>query len=348
MPLEIRLIVTTGVSALDKYSQEIGKRLEVDKVMIKPPARWRDTTLRDAYHFIRIMRKGGRKLLHLPNQHVGRYAIFCSCPFILTIHDLIRFYILKDLYDSPPHKEAFYLMLDKLAFKKAKHIIAISESTRNDIVKYLKIPEQKITVIYNGVDHRLYYPRRERFSDLEYVLFIGSEEPRKNLGTLLKALSMLKKDKAFSNLKLVKVGDPRSEKYRQSTLKVITDLGMHEDVIFTGFISDKEVVLYYSNARCLLLPSLYEGFGFPALEAMACGCPVITSNNSSLPEVVGDAAIMVNPYDVHAIAKALKEVLTNDGLRGRMIERGLAQSKKFSWEKAAKQTLEVYNRVAGG
>ncbi len=349
MPLEIRLIVTTGVSALDKYSQEIGKRLEVDKVMINPPARWRDTTLRDAYRFIRIMRKGGRKLLHLPNQHLGRYAVFSSCSFILTIHDLIRFYILKDLYDRPPPKESFYLMLDRLAFKKAKHIIAISENTKKDIIKYLKIPEQKITVIYQGVDHELYYPRRgEHFPDLEYVLFVGSEEPRKNLATVMKALSILKKDKAFSNLKLVKVGHPRSERYRQSTLKVITDLGLYKDVSFTGFISDEEVVLYYSNARCLLLPSLYEGFGFPPLEAMACGCPVVTSNTSSLPEVVGEASIMVNPYDTDSLAQAMREVLTNSKLRDNMVRKGLEQSKKFSWEKAAEQTQEVYKKLVGG
>ena len=347
MPLEIRLIVTTGVSALDKYSQEIGKRLEVDKVMTNPPARWRDTTLRDTYRFIRIMRKGGRKLLHLPNQHLGRYAVFCSCPFILTIHDLIRFYILKDLYDRPPLKESFYLMLDGLAFKKAKHFIAISESTKRDIIEYLKIPEQKITVIDQGVDHRLYYPRREHLPDLEYVLFVGSEEPRKNLGTMLKAFFMLKKDKAFSNLKLVKVGDPRSERYRQSTLKVITDLGLHEDVSFTGFVSDEELALYYSNAGCLLFPSLYEGFGLPPLEAMACGCPVVTSNTSSLPEVVGEAGIMVNPYDTNGLAKAIREVLTNSKLRDDMVRKGLEQAKKFSWEKAARQTLEVYNKLAG-
>ncbi|GAI86912.1 unnamed protein product, partial [marine sediment metagenome] len=144
----------------------------------------------------------------------------------------------------------------------------------------------------------------------------------------------------------VKVGYARSERYRQSTLKVINELGLHEDVSFTGYLSDEEVALYYSNARCLLFPSLYEGFGFPALEAMACGCPVITSDNSSLPEVVGDAGVMVNPYDTDSLAQAMREVLTNSKLRDDMVRKGLEQSKKFSWERAAEQTQEVYEKVA--
>ena len=111
------------------------------------------------------------------------------------------------------------------------------------------------------------------------------------------------------------------------------------------WVAENDLPHYYSNASLLAYPSLYEGFGLPVLEAMACGCPVITSNTSSLPEVVGDAAIMVDPYDVDALAKAMREVLTNAGLRKTMIERGLAQAKKFSWEKTAEETLEVYEKV---
>ena len=147
---------------------------------------------------------------------------------------------------------------------------------------------------------------------------------------------------------MVKIGSPgRSTEFRKQTTKQVENLGITEDVIFVDHVPDDHLPHYYSSACVLVFPSLYEGFGFPPLEAMACGCPVITSNTSSLPEVAGDAALMVDPYDVDGLAKAIAEVLTNDELRKEMIERGLAHAQKFSWEKAVKQTLEVYEKVAG-
>ena len=121
---------------------------------------------------------------------------------------------------------------------------------------------------------------------------------------------------------------------------------MRDHVVFTDFLQEEELARYYSNAGCFVLVSLYEGFGFPPLEAMACGCPVITSNTSSLPEVVGDAGILIDPYDTQRLAEAMELVLTNSKLRDDMVRKGLAQAKKFTWERAAEQTLQVYSKVA--
>ncbi|MDH5781351.1 MAG: glycosyltransferase family 4 protein [Dehalococcoidia bacterium] len=177
--------------------------------------------------------------------------------------------------------------------------------------------------------------------------FVGSEHPRKNLPTLLRAFKGLKEQPRFKDLKLVKVGKAGGKEadFRRQTIEVIDSLNLNGRVIFTEVVSKENLRAYYSNAKCLVLPSLYEGFGFPPLEAMACGCPVITPNSSSLPEVVGEAAIKVPPQDIEALAEALKKVLTNKELRKSLIAKGKAQAVKFSWDQAAEKTLEVYKEV---
>lgn len=341
---ETALVVGTGRTALDIYSQRIGERLPVHRVIAASPAHWPDPPLKDAYRFLRIVR-GRRKLLHLPNQFLARFGIFSASPFVITIHDLIGHYNLCEIYVPTP-RESLFLRLDKIGFGKARHIIAISESTKKDVVEYLGIPGERISTIYQGVDHQVYYPRKHDTRSSGYVLFVGAEEPRKNFGTLLEAFSILKKDQGFESLKLIKAGHARGEKYRRTTLEAIDRLALRDHVVFTGFLQEEELARYYSDAGCFVLPSLYEGFSLPMLEAMACGCPVITSNTSSLPEVVGDAGILIGPYDAKRLAEALKLVLTNSKLRHEMIEKGLAQARKFTWEKTAQETLKVYEKVA--
>jgi len=146
----------------------------------------------------------------------------------------------------------------------------------------------------------------------------------------------------------VKVGvSGRSEKYRRNVMRKLGSLGITQDVIFVDYTSELDLAYYYSSAKLLAYPSLYEGFGLPPLEAMACGCPVVTSNTSSLPEVMGEAGIMVNPYDTDNLAQAMRQVLTDAKLRDDMIRKGLKQSKRFSWEETARQTMEVYEKVGG-
>ena len=230
--------------------------------------------------------------------------------------------------------------------KRASHIIAVSQSTKNDLVNYLNIPEAKISVIYNGVDHNIFKPHPVRLRQ-PYILRVGSERRRKNLGRLFESFARLKLE--FPELKLIKVGSPgRSERFRDETMETLSRLGLRlaRDVIFVGYISEPQLADYYCSAVLLAYPSLYEGFGLPPLEAMACGCPVVTSSTSSLPEVVGDAGIMVNPYDSYSLVQAMRQLFTDNELRDNLIRKGLEQSKKFSWEKTAELTQQVYNKVA--
>ena len=329
------LIVTNEKSGVDKYSQEIAKRLDVKIVESK-----RYLSLKEAYRLSRLIRGEG-DVIHLPNQNFARYALFGKNPFIVTVHDLIRFCF---GFAKETISERILLKLDIRYIKRASHLIAVSHNTRNDLIKYLKVPDSKISVIYCGVDRSFFKPYNVKLLDEPYILYVGSERPRKNLDRLLDAFAKLKGE--FPELKLVKVGvSGRSEKYRKNTMKKLASLGITEDVIFIDHVSELELAYYYSSAQLLAYPSLYEGFGLPPLEAMTCGCPVVTSNTSSLPEVVGEAGIMVDPHDTDSLAQAMRQVLTDSELRDNMVRKGLEQSKRFSWEKAAEQTLEVYKKV---
>ncbi|MBA7496025.1 D-inositol 3-phosphate glycosyltransferase [subsurface metagenome] len=288
----------------------------------------------------------------MPNQHFGRYGNFLKVPYIITVHDLIRYFDLKGygtfIY-RPSIRDRFYFNLDYKGIKKATRIIAVSQATKNDLMHYLDIPDERISVIYEGVDRKIFQPISRRIYEEPYILFVGTEHPRKNFTGLVKAFSRLKREPRFKDLKLMKVGRAGGQEadFRGQTMEVVGALGLVGEVIFTEFISGRELPAYYSGAEVFVLPSFYEGFGFPPLEAMACGCPVITSNTSSLPEVVGEAGIMVNPYDTDSLAQAMRQVLTDVKLRDDMVRKGLEQAKRFSWEKAVRQTLEVYNKVAG-
>jgi len=332
------LIITNESSGVDRYSQAIAKRLDVKKVESR-----RYLSLIEAYQLSRLIRSQD-DIVHLPNQHFARYALFIKNPFIVTVHDLVRTCF---GFGKETVTERILLKLDIRGIKRASHIITVSQHTKNDLIKYLKIPEDRISVIYNGVDHNIFKPYDIKVLDKPYILYVGSERPRKNLGRLFEAFAKLKNE--FPEIKLVKVGvSGRSEKYRRNVMRKLGSLGITQDVIFVDYTSELDLAYYYSSAKLLAYPSLYEGFGLPPLEAMACGCPVITSNTSSLPEVMGEAGIMVNPYDTDNLAQAMRQVLTNSELRDDMIRKGLKQSKKFSWEKTARQTMEVYEKVASG
>jgi glycosyltransferase involved in cell wall biosynthesis len=235
------------------------------------------------------------------------------------------------------------------SIKRASHVIATSQHTKKDLIKYMRIPESKITVIYDGIDHNIFklYDVNLRILDRPYILYVGSERPRKNLGSLFEAFAVLKKE--IPNLNLLKVGSAgRYDRYRKESQRKLVCLGIGLDVAFIEYVSEHDLASYYRSAELLAYPSLYEGFGLPPVEAMACGCPVVTSNVSSIPEVVGDAGILVNPHDVNSLIQAMKRVLTNSRLRDEMVRKGLEQVQKFSWEKTAELTLQVYNKVARG
>lgn len=264
---------------------------------------------------------------------------------VVTIHDL-AFKIFPQHFTK---KDLFKLnKLADLAIKNADRIIAISNSTKNDIIKfYPKIDKEKISVIYNGFDAELFNKKTsekdfEKFSisyDLKpknYLLYVGAIQPRKNLITLIEAFEKIKKDNP--NLKLVLAGAPawKSEK----TLEKIDHSLFKDDIIVTGRLPFKDVPVLYQNALVSVYPSLYEGFGIPVLEAMASGVPVICANNSSLPEVGGDAAMYFKTEDSSDLAGCIERLIQDENLRNEFVRKGMERARNFSSEKSARETLD--------
>jgi len=233
--------------------------------------------------------------------------------------------------------------------KTADKIITVSNSTKNDLMNHFNIPKEKIRVIFEAADEKFKSLNNKETKEVKYkyhlnfpfILYVGGLAVHKNIPALIKAFYKVKK-KGIQH-KLVITGTKRW-KYKE-IFETIDKLDLQNDVVFTGYVSDEDLPALYNAADLFVYPSIYEGFGLPPLEAMACGTPVITSNTSSLPEVVGDAGIMVDPYDVNGLADAMHEVLANEGLRANMIKNGLERAKMFSWEKCARETLKVYEEV---
>lgn len=229
----------------------------------------------------------------------------------------------------------------KRSCKRADKIVTVSQFSKDEIIKYLGIEEQKIIVMPNGVDHSVYHTgyaqqaveeakRRYGISG-EYYLYLGTLEPRKNIERMVQAYG---RARAPGGPKLVLAG--RKGWLYESIFQTVQDLGLQEDVVFTDYVEDADVPLLMSGARIFLFPSLYEGFGLPPLEAMACGVPVLTSSTSSLPEVVGNAAILADPYSVEEIAEGIARLEGNEGLRQSLVQRGIERAAQFTWENSAR------------
>ena len=357
----VTLVVTKGAGSVDLYAEKLAEKLDVPKAytdIYQRIAQRFNTSwfslgalkaIGEDWHLLRrLNRLDG--IIHLPNQHLGRYGFFLKTPYIITVHDLIRYFDLKGystFIHRPSLRDRFYFSLDYRGVKKATKVVADSQVTKRDLVQHLGVPEERISVVYAGIDHRLFKPTSLRLVDYPYILFVGSEHPRKNFAGLVESFSRLKNQGEFRDLKLVKVGRAgRPEaKFRKRTLQAVKELGLSNEVVFTDYVAREDLPAYYSGAECFILPSFYEGFGFTPLEAMACGCPVVVSNAASLPEVVGEAAIQVNPHDIDDIARALRRALTDEQLKRELIAKGLEQAKRFSWEKTARGTLRVYESV---
>ena len=265
---------------------------------------------------------------------------------IVTVYDITP-YVVPESFT--PITLLRYKLLFSKTIKTADKIIAISNRTKKDLINYFNIPAKEIEVIYLAADEKFKLLNKEEINGIRqkynlnfpFILYVGTLEARKNIPTLIKAFYKLKKKNIEH--KLVIAGK-KGWKYK-NIFEIMEKLNLQNDVIFTGYVPDEDLPALYNVADLFVYPSLYEGFGLPPLEAMACGTPVITSNTSSLPEVVGDAGIMVDPYDVDGLADAMYEVLTDEGLRANMIKKGLERTEMFSWEKCARETLEVYKKV---
>ncbi len=269
---------------------------------------------------------------------------------VITVHDLAFLRYPHLLTRSAAH---YYGQIDQ-AVRKADHIIAVSNSTAEDLMNLLGVPETKITVIYEAAD-QIFRPLpreesetfiRERYNlPPDYILFVGTVEPRKNLNTLILAYHMLMEQHGLKP-HLVFAGEHGW--LSEEVYSLVRELDLQEQCHFLGRVTTEGLVHLYNAARVLAHPALYEGFGLPPLEAMACGTPVVVSNVSSLPEVVGDAALLVDPSDVEAWAVALHRILTDDALWEELRTKGLERAKHFSWKKTAQETLAVYERVVQG
>jgi len=271
-----------------------------------------------------------------------------NCKSVITIHDLVFM-----LYPHFLTKRAarYYGQIDE-AVHRTDAIVAVSEATKRDVIRLLGVPEDKVTVIHEAASpyfrpldkpdliHRV----RGRFGIRgDFVLFVSTIEPRKNVPTLLKAFRQFLDDYHL-DIQLVLAGQ-KGWLY-DDVFALTEELGLGQDVIFLGRVSTEELLWLYNTAQLLVAPSIYEGFGLTPLEAMACGTPVVVSNVSALPEVVGDAGLLVNPKETDEIAVAIWRELTDEKLRKCLIQKGLKRAQQFSWEKAARQTLELYHSLS--
>lgn len=267
---------------------------------------------------------------------------------IITIHDMAHHYYPE--YAIPGNNRILPRYLRKHAHK-ADLILCVSENTKKDVIDILDIPEEKVWVTYNGVgdefrvidNKNLLKDLRQRYKIPErFILFVGTVEPRKNLSMLVEAYHILNSRHRIKEPLVIAGGKGwKNEALRQS----IKNLKLEDRIIFTGYVHDDDLPLLYNAATLFVYPSLYEGFGLPVVEAMACGTPVVTSNVSSLPEVAGEAALLVNPKDTEALASAIYRLLTDEDLRYKLRELGLQRAKRFTWESCAKKTIEAISYV---
>lgn len=284
---------------------------------------------------------GDIDLFHSP-AHTPVYAI---CPpakkWVVTVHDLFTF---KMNYKKNTQREEMKI-LQRMS-RKASHVIAVSYSTKNDLLELIPSLESRVSVIHEGVGKQFriidnFNITLEKYGiNRPYILYVGSAAANKNISTILSAFTDICSQVEHD---FVMIGH---SSWRYDSVKMmIKENKIKERVKLTGFISDEDLPAFYSGADLFVSPSLYEGFGLAFLEAMACGTPVIASNVASMPEVVGDAGVLIDPHDVGELSDAILRILKDDTLKKRLREKGLHRASAFSWESAAEKTLEIYEHV---
>jgi glycosyltransferase involved in cell wall biosynthesis len=295
------------------------------------------------------LRRERAELFHAPHYVLPPLT---PCKSVVTIHDCIHLRFPQYLRNRLGYAYARGSLW--VAAHRSNRILTVSEASKRDILDYFAVPPEKIDVIYNGIDERFSaLPAeddvarvRERYQlDDPFILYAGNIKPHKNLERTIEAFHMLRRDGRFAQVKLVIIGD---EIAKYAALRhAVHRHKLHKYVRFFGFVPDRTLAILYRLAAVFVFPSLYEGFGLPPLEAMASGTPVITSNVSSLPEVAGDAALLVDPLQSEAIADAMERVLTDTALRDDLRARGLVRARQFSWERSIRRVREIYGEVLG-
>ncbi|HEY7502291.1 MAG TPA: glycosyltransferase family 1 protein [Vicinamibacterales bacterium] len=308
-------------------------------------------SVREQITMPRDLRREGAHLFHSPHYVLSPLT---PCKSVVTIHDCIHLRFPQYLPNRLGYAYARSFLW--VATHRSDRIVTVSEASKRDILEYFRVPPEKIDVIYNGIDERFgnmppdedVVRVRDRYQlDGPFILYAGNIKPHKNLGRLIEAFHILRgSGSEFEQVKLVIIGD---EIAKYAALRhAVHRYKLHKHVRFFGFVPSTTLAILYRLAAVFVFPSLYEGFGLPPLEAMASGTPVITSNVSSLPEVVGDAAILIDPLQPEAIADALKRVLSDADLRGDLRRRGFARARQFSWERSVRRVREIYGEVLSG
>ncbi|MBZ5727339.1 MAG: glycosyltransferase family 4 protein [Acidobacteriia bacterium] len=316
----------------------------------------RDSDAIDNVAFPIYLRGLSPDLVHIP---LNRVPLLMIRPYVVTIHDMANLF-----YEEATSK--IRMQLRRYRFRRglvrASRVIAVSEATKRDVENIMGVPPDRIRRVYNAPDPGFLAhaaapgseeQRRimERYQiDYPFLLYAGNIRRHKNVPRLVEAFAVVREQLAshpvYAGLRLVIIGDTISQypTVRQTVIKSRVE----QMVRFLGFVPFETLRCFYESAAAFVFPSRYEGFGLPPLEAMACGTPVVTSNVSSLPEVVGDAALLVNPENVFDIARGIRDVLLDETLRAELIRRGREQAARFSWSRTARQVLEIYQDAAGG
>src|SRR5580700_606506 len=309
------------------------------------------------YREFRTALKGLRcDLVHIPN--LFSVPRMLPCPYVMTVHDMLEH--MSRAREQNGFWRSLHFQLTKRVLGGASRIFAVSNFTRAEIEKLFEIPSDRIEVVYNAIDERFLHGHasaadRELIAQryqvtYPFLLYAGRISAHKNVVRMIEAFSALKteleRDQAYPDLKLIIIGDDLSG--NPDLRRTVVRSGVQHDVRFLGFVPIEVLRIFYDEAKIFVFPSLYEGFGLPPLEAMVHGTPVVTSNVSSLPEVVGNAAVLVNPENVFEIMRALHRTLMDKPLRDRMKERGYRQAARFSWETSVRRILEAYGQIAHG
>lgn len=267
---------------------------------------------------------------------------FCPCPTIVTVHDLSYFY-----YPEEFLKKDLYQLKNWTSYSilQAKKVISVSKTTKKDLMNFYHLPEEKIEVIYNGYEKQIQNPKSKSqhyISKLKpYILFVGTIQPRKNITVLIDAYAKLLEK--YPDFRLIIAG--KKGWLYEKIFDKVRRLNLKNKIIFAGHVSDEKLIDLYKDAFCFVIPSLYEGFGIPILEAMAYNCPVIASFASSLPEVGGEACLYFDPESPDDLLEKINQLLDSNELRNDLIKKGAGRIKSFSWKKSALATLEVLKSV---
>ena len=303
-------------------------------------------SLREQIHVPWVLHRERPDVYHAPHYVLPAGV---RCRSVVTIHDCIHLMFPQYL----PNRAAYAYARASMwaAARRSDRILTVSEASKRDILHFFNVPPEKIVVVYNAIDeHFSVTPPeedvarvRERYQlDHQFMLYVGNIKPHKNLVRLIEAFAELRRT-GFDEVKLLIIGDQISK--LPALRRAVHSHKLHKHVRFLGYVSDQTLGVLYRLAAAFVFPSLYEGFGLPPLEAMASGTPVVTSNVSSLPEVAGEAAVLVDPYDVDSIVDGMRRVLSDPALAAELRRKGVERAREFSWERSVAKTRQVYQQV---